>query len=152
MKRILITIILTLALCSCGGNTPYELPQKVKNYITDYGFPVHGYTPEFLLLTTDFYLNGDQNHNGMVSSPHRVVFDYSFLYRPPSLQAKLAFHELIHRAQIEDLGWNLFIIAYMTQWFESGCSYERMKYRGFELEAYLYAQAFYNILMANIEK
>ena len=142
-------VFLAAMLPACGtGSVPYEIPAVVQGYIVDYGFPVRGYGPAYLLTSTQFMMN-DLSHTAQVTGPSEVTVDYSFLYLPPTRQARMVFHELVHRAQIEDLGYVGFCIEYAAQAVHAG-TYGNMKHGGLEGEAYWLAQIYRNILEASI--
>jgi len=58
-------------------------------------------------------------------------------------QAKIIFHELVHVAQQKDWGWSTFMSQYLWEWVSSGFSYERMKEKSIEKEAYALADYFW---------
>jgi len=146
MKRLLLILLLIPA---CGsGDVPYEIPEKVQGWIVDYGFRVRGYGPAYLLTSTAFRMD-DQEHTAIITGKNEVTLNYSFLYLPPTRQARLVFHELVHRAQIEDIGYVAWLISYAEQAIHAG-SYENMKHGGYEGEAYWLAQIYFNTLEASI--
>jgi len=149
MRKLIILGLIIFSITACGGGpVPYEIPVKVQNYIIDYGFPVRGYGPAYLLTSTEFRMN-DQEHTGMITGEHQVTFNYSFLYLPPTRQARMVFHELVHMAQIKDIGYIAWCVDYGIQAVYAG-SYGNMKHGGYEGEAYWLAQIFFNNLEANL--
>ena len=60
--------------------------------------------------------------------PHQHTEVYKY-------QASIIFHELVHVAQQEDLGWFNFMATYVWEWIRCGLNYGNMKKMGFEKQA-----------------
>jgi hypothetical protein len=109
--------------------------KEVEELILRYPRLIRGRSAVSLYSRVTFYLTNFYK-NGITLSDKIVLLDNSVPYKSPLSQASIIFHELVHVAQYLHYGWIGFMGTYIGQWIRGGFSYEKMKEKGLENEAY----------------
>lgn len=139
----------------------YKLPKDVLAMLDKYGFSILGMSHKYLYLSTTFYSaeDGDlidwllDGKWGFARDPYSICMMPEFFRdcRNISIFCSKLFHELVHIAQMRVDGRHKFRRRYFWQWVFSGFSYDRMKKRGYELEAVEAEEKFYRKTQGYIE-
>ncbi len=123
----------------------------VTNTVKEFGLDSRGFTAEQLLEKTKFWrlkwnwIPWISRMAGITLLPSFILITDQVLhsYKEKSTHRRTLFpvssvvyHELIHVSQMLDDHVIIFLAKYVWQWIRSGFSYERMKSRGYEKEAY----------------
>lgn len=119
----------------------WEPNDKVKDHVRSSWIPIRNYNSEDLLKETTFRRTGVFlslfGMAGMTWSKNRVYIGKKVCNSAnEKYQAIIIFHELTHVAQQKDWGWFNFMMTYIWEWIKSGFSYQKMKKKGIEKEAY----------------
>jgi len=121
----------------------WVVPWEVRNLVVNQGHSIRGHTMAKLLDETTFYRDTGFWMSGITMHRNRVLladevtdsYHYGFI-------AVVVVHELGHVAQQMDWGHVRFMLQYGWEWVSSGFSYQRMRLKSIEKEAYEYSNGF----------
>jgi len=124
----------------------YAPPPLVFSLIRKYGCSQNGIPLETMITTAKFRLVDQCFGMAGITLGDTVLLLKDYVLRHPceiingsvdSTLPGLIYHELTHVSQVLNDGSTKFLVKYIWQWIKSGFSYDKMKYIGYEKQAYL---------------